>query len=159
MPIILEDLHNPYMLYVLKPDLTWFILLDILSASCFFEFLVYFLFCFLALNSPQALCINPGCLKCISGMNLSLVNKNLMIILFIFIPLKQNISQLWSYSKEFWQLSQQSACLSLFEKSFSCCALQDFIKALIYHYQLLIFLDFYSLYYFLHFKKYDNTTS
>ena len=31
----------------------------------------------------QALYINPGCLKCISGMNLSLANKNLITISFI----------------------------------------------------------------------------
>ena len=37
-------------------------------------------FCLLSLflvNVPQALYVNPGCLKCISGINLYPVNKNL----------------------------------------------------------------------------------
>ena len=37
--------------------------------------------------------MNPGCLKCISGMNLSPDNKNLLIMLFIISDLEQNISQ------------------------------------------------------------------
>ena len=37
---------------------------------------------FLCVNNPQALSVNAGCLKCISNMNLSLANKNLLIILF-----------------------------------------------------------------------------
>ena len=36
-------------------------------------------------NSPQALQVNPGCFKCISGKNVSPVNKNLLTISFIFI--------------------------------------------------------------------------
>ena len=34
------------------------------------------------MNGPQALYVNPGCLKCISGINLSPANKNLFIISF-----------------------------------------------------------------------------
>ena len=38
-------------------------------------------FCILSLfyvNGPKALYVNPGCVKCISGINLSPVNKNLL---------------------------------------------------------------------------------
>ena len=38
---------------------------------------------FILVNGPQALYVNPGCLKCISGVNLSLANKNLFTISFI----------------------------------------------------------------------------
>ena len=31
-------------------------------------------------NGPQALYINPGCLKCTTGINLSPANKNLLTI-------------------------------------------------------------------------------
>ena len=43
-------------------------------------------FCILYLffvNDPQALYVNPGCLKCISGINLSSAYKNLLNISFI----------------------------------------------------------------------------
>ena len=33
---------------------------------------------FFIVNGPQALYVNPGCLKCVSGMNLSLANKSLV---------------------------------------------------------------------------------
>ena len=36
-------------------------------------------------NGPQALYVNPGCLKCISCLNLSPANKNLCAISFSFI--------------------------------------------------------------------------
>ena len=35
------------------------------------------------MNGPQALYLNLGCLKCISGINLSPANKNLFINGFI----------------------------------------------------------------------------
>ena len=39
-------------------------------------------------NGLQALEVNPGCLRCNSGTNLSPVNNNLLIMLFILIFLK-----------------------------------------------------------------------
>ena len=35
------------------------------------------------MNGPQALYVNPGCLKCISNINLSPANKSLLAIAFI----------------------------------------------------------------------------
>ena len=35
------------------------------------------------MNGPQALYVNPGCLKYISGINLSLNNKSLFTIAFM----------------------------------------------------------------------------
>ena len=43
-------------------------------------------FCILSLffvNDSQALYVNSGCLKCISGINLSAANKKLLAISFI----------------------------------------------------------------------------
>ena len=48
--------------------------------------LFYFNFCIPSLflvNGPQEIYVNLGCLKCISGMNLSPANKRFFIILFI----------------------------------------------------------------------------
>ena len=39
----------------------------------------------LLVNDPQALQVSPDCFKCISGINLSLTNKNLLTISLIFI--------------------------------------------------------------------------
>ena len=50
------------------------------------EALVSLNFCILSLflgNYLQALYVNPGCLKCFSGMILCPANKNLFIISFI----------------------------------------------------------------------------
>ena len=43
-----------------------------------------FLLCFFFVNGPEEFYVNPGCLKCISGTNLSPANKNLLIVSFIF---------------------------------------------------------------------------
>ena len=42
-------------------------------------------------NGPQALLLNPGRLKCISGTHLSLANKNLLIVFFIHLYSQYNI--------------------------------------------------------------------
>ena len=50
------------------------------------ESLISINFCILCLffvDDPQALYVNPDCLKCISGINLSPANKNLLTISFI----------------------------------------------------------------------------
>ena len=49
--------------------------------SCFFKFL-YSFFLFL-INDPQALRVNPGCLKCILEMKNEKTNKNLFTISLI----------------------------------------------------------------------------
>ena len=41
--------------------------------------LIFFYSFFILVNDPQTLYVNPGCLKCISGINLSAVNTNLFI--------------------------------------------------------------------------------
>ena len=46
-------------------------------------------FCILSLlfvNGPQALYVNPYSLKCISGINISPVNKTLFTISFVLYP-------------------------------------------------------------------------
>ena len=48
-------------------------LINILWISCF-----YILF-LLLVNGIQTLCVNPGCLKCISGMNISLAKKSCLL--------------------------------------------------------------------------------
>ena len=42
-------------------------------------------------NDPKALRVNTGCFKCNSGINLSPVNKNLLIILFILNFITANV--------------------------------------------------------------------
>ena len=69
---------------MLKTSLIKFIFVNIACISCFFKFLNSF-FVFSKWNGPQALYINPGCFKCISGINLSPANKNLLSISLIFI--------------------------------------------------------------------------
>ena len=54
--------------------------MNISRISCFFKFF-YSLFFFV--NGPQALYVNLGCLKFISGINLFHANKNLFTISFI----------------------------------------------------------------------------
>ena len=41
-----------------------------------------FILSLLLVNGPQTLCVNPGCFKCISSINLSPSNKNLFTIEF-----------------------------------------------------------------------------
>ena len=45
--------------------------------------LSFWILSFFFVNGPQALYVNQGCLKCISGINLSPVYKNLLTISFI----------------------------------------------------------------------------
>ena len=80
--IDLQNLNAP----MLKTGLVQFILVDISGILCFFEFFYHF---FIFVNGLQALYVNPNCLKGISGMNLSSSNKNLFLMLFIFIHFKQ----------------------------------------------------------------------
>ena len=47
------------------------------------DFLDFFILSLFLVNERQALYVNPGCLKCISGINLSAANKKLFIIEFI----------------------------------------------------------------------------
>ena len=44
------------------------------------------------INGPQALQINAGYFKCNSGINLSPVNKNLLMILFVLNLIKANVN-------------------------------------------------------------------
>ena len=44
------------------------------------------------MNGPQAPYVNPGCFKCISGINLCLANKSLFTITFIFYFLNKMFS-------------------------------------------------------------------
>ena len=46
-------------------------------------FFKIFYFLFIISKCPQALYVNPGCLKCISCINLSPANKNFLTISFI----------------------------------------------------------------------------
>ena len=45
--------------------------------------LKFFIRSLFLVNGPQALHVYPGCLKCISGINLPPANKNLLTISFI----------------------------------------------------------------------------
>ena len=46
------------------------------------------------MNGPQALYVNPGCLQCISGINLSLDNENVFIIaLILFFKSKEDLTK------------------------------------------------------------------
>ena len=54
-------------------------MINISWVSCFFKFFIRSLF---LVNGPQALYVNPGYLKCISGINLSPANKNVFTISF-----------------------------------------------------------------------------
>ena len=47
-------------------------------------FSIFCIFLLLFANGPQAQYLNPGCLRCISGMNLSPANKILLITALIF---------------------------------------------------------------------------
>ena len=48
--------------------------------------LIYFILSLILVTGPQDLYGNQGCLKCISGINLSPANKNVFIIFIHFIP-------------------------------------------------------------------------
>ena len=120
--------------------------------SCFFKFLYSF---FVFVNGPQALYVNPGCLKFIWGINVSLGNKNLLTISFILylvltclILPKQRGPAEGIWLKGFFipkVLNNQLA---------SCCLINlDFLlphttEALFFRFLSLQLLDFYFLYFF-----------
>ena len=66
---------------VLKKGLVQFFIIDISQISCFFE-LFELLFMFFFINGLKALYTNTGCLKCISGMTLSLANNYCIHLLY-----------------------------------------------------------------------------
>ena len=49
--------------------------------SCLRKYLHSFFF---SVNGPQALYVNPDCIQCISGINLSPANKKIFTVQFIF---------------------------------------------------------------------------
>ena len=65
---------------IMKTSLIYFVLINISWISCFFKTLYSF---FVFLKDPQALYLNPSCLKCISVINLYPANKKLLTVLFI----------------------------------------------------------------------------
>ena len=86
---------------------------------CLLIFWVFgILFCFFFVNNLQVLYVNPGCNRIISGLKSSLANKNLLIILFTFIHLEQNITQKWYLAQRNYVplLAQQCVCLLLLDK-------------------------------------------
>ena len=52
------------------------------------NYLSFSILSFIFVNGPEALYLNSGCLRCVSGMIVSPVNTNLIIITFIFYSLK-----------------------------------------------------------------------
>ena len=60
------------------------ILLPEVFLSQIYRPLNFFILSLFLVNAPQALYINPGCLKRISGIHLSRANENLRTISFIF---------------------------------------------------------------------------
>ena len=100
----------------LKAILVYFVLIDVPDVFWFSEFLES---CFVFfVNNLQVLYVNPGCNRIISGLKSSLANKNLLIILFTFIHLEQNITQKWYLAQRNYVplLAQQCVCLLLLDK-------------------------------------------
>ena len=60
---------------MLKTSSIKIILLNIICISCLYKFFNSFFL----VNGPQALYVNPGCFKCISGINLSPPNKTYLL--------------------------------------------------------------------------------
>ena len=65
---------------MLKTSFILFILIKISRIFCFFK---HFILSLHFANGLKALFVNPGYLKCISGINLSPANKNMFTISFI----------------------------------------------------------------------------
>ena len=63
---------------MLKTSFIKFMLVNIICISCQHKNLSLVL-----VNGPQALYVKPGCFKCISAINLSPANKNLLTISFL----------------------------------------------------------------------------
>ena len=57
-------------------------------------------------NVPQALQVNPACLKCNLGINLSPVNKNLLTILFFLTLSKKGLMAFLIFNKCWFYLPQ-----------------------------------------------------
>ena len=85
---------------MLKTSSVWFVLINVLWISSCFKFFILSLF---FVNGPWAVKVNPGCLKSISGINLSPANKNLLTIsLFYILYWLDNSSKTEEDLKELW---------------------------------------------------------
>lgn len=152
LTIDLQNLNAP----MLKTGLVQFILVDISGILCFFEFFYHF---FIFVNGLQALYVNPNCLKGISGMNLSSSNKNLFLMLFIFIHFKQISPNNGILLKEVlipnWLKNPLTSC-SLINFYFLLLHAERFDKSIIF--SLLVFETLGCLLsvFFLQFKQHDN---
>ena len=47
----------------------------------------FWILCLLFINGPQALYVNSDCFKCVSGINLSPANNNLLFLFYLFYTL------------------------------------------------------------------------
>ena len=143
--------------YVMMKNFIWFLLINIWWLSCFFNFILSLFF----VNSPQPLDVKPGCLKCISDMNLSPANKKLLTISFILYWLVNTSKTIEDQLKEFyWNISlflnYLIILLVLAVQNiliFYYRTLHILIKALFFRYLYLQILHFYLLYYFYTWKR------
>ena len=99
----------------------------------------FYILSLIFVNGPQALCVNTGCIICISGMNVSPANKKLPIITFVLYILSKNYQTIMvSCSKRFclipyWMNSLLASC-SLRNLVFFYCTMQSSPKVLFSHY-------------------------
>ena len=84
----LKNLHQPYHAEK-KLYLTHFCKY-ILHLLFFFNFWILSLS---SVNGPQTLSVNPGCFKCISGINLSPANKNVFTVSLSFLYGQQSCTE------------------------------------------------------------------
>ena len=125
-----------------KKPLPSFFLINISWITCFFK---YFRSFFILVDDPQALYVNAGCFKCISGMNLYPPNESFLIVSFSFYILKRTspTTGMWLGDVFIGKLSNNQL---------TSCSLTNFDKSII----LLLFVfasfGFWFLNFFLHFR-------
>ena len=143
---------------MLKACLIKFIFVNIIRRTCFFKFLDSFF----VYSKWSASTINKsGCFKCISGINLSPANKNLLTISFIFIHCVQN-----KISPSIGTLLNGVSIPNLLKNPFASRRLinLDFLLPHIAHFDNIMTLPLQVLetsismfsVFFLHFKQYDS---
>ena len=139
---------------MLKTSFIQFVSISISWISYLFIFFIFYLF---LVNGPIALYVNPGCFKCIPGINLSLANKDLFTIVFIvYFENKVFIigkSLRIGPSIPIKLINNHLACCSLINFDFLLLQTTHFDKNIIFPFLVFTTFGFLLSGFFIHFKQ------